>query len=63
MSNMFVRSVIDLVDAAYSKAIEGKTSEMVFKQFQVLQNQPLESPNQDFNRPTPKRSVFSRLFS
>ena len=62
MSNMFVRAVIDLVDSAYSKAIEGKTAEMVFKQFQVLQNQPIESysPTNEIQRP--KRGVFQRIF-
>ncbi len=62
MSNMFVRAIIDLVDAAYSKAVEGKMSEMVFKQFQVLQNQPIESSNTPLGIPSQKRGVFSRIF-
>ena len=63
MSNMFVRAIIDLVDSAYSKAVEGKLSEMVFKQFQVLQNQPLESNYNPMNpQPKGKKSVFARVF-
>ena len=41
MSKMFVQSVIDLVDASYSCAIEGKTIELMLKQFTVMQQQPL----------------------
>ena len=41
MSKMFVQSVIDLVDSSYSHAIEGKTIELMLKQFTVMQQQPL----------------------
>ncbi len=62
MSNMFVRAIIDLVDAAYSKSVEGRMSEMVFKQFQVLQNQPIESHSSSLGVSKPKTGVFSRIF-
>lgn len=63
MSNMFVRAIIDLVDSAYSKAVEGKLSEMVFKQFQVLQNQPIESNYNPMNpQQKTKKSMFARIF-
>lgn len=64
MSKMFVHAVIDLVDASYSKAIEGKTAELIFKQFQVLQQQPLESyhNNPMMNSPRPKAGVMQRIF-
>jgi len=63
MSNMFVRAIIDVVDAAYSKAVEGKMSEMVFKQFQILQNQPIENVNPLEAPKRGGRSIFSRIFS
>lgn len=63
MSKMFVHAVIDLVDSAYSKAVEGKTSELVFKQFQVLQNQPLESYNNPYQNPQkPRAGIMQRIF-
>ena len=65
MSKMFVQSVIDLVDASYSKAIEGKTAELTFKQFQVLQQQPLNDNsynNNGFNNQSKKPSIMQRIF-
>jgi len=41
---MFVQMVIDLVDASYSRAIGGKTSDLINKQYMVSQNQPLDRP-------------------
>lgn len=63
MSKMFVHSVIDLVDASYSCTIEGKTIELLLKQFQVLQQQPLYESNNQFQNPQKqKASVFQRIF-
>jgi hypothetical protein len=64
MSKMFVHSVIDLVDASYSKAIEGKTAELVFKQFTVMQQQPLTEGNYSLNQipQRPKSSIMQRIF-
>lgn len=64
MSKMFVQCVIDLVDASYSKAIEGKTAELILKQFQVLQQEPITQsvyPAQ-FNNQQKKVGVFQRIF-
>lgn len=65
MSKMFVQSVIDLVDASYSCAIEGKTIELMLKQFQVLQQQPLFdgdfSPSGN-NLSKPKPTIRQRIF-
>lgn len=63
MSKMFVQAVIDLVDASYSKAIEGKTAELINKQFQVLQQQPLEDHN-PYPTPMPNKraGMMSRIF-
>ena len=62
MSKMFVHAVIDLVDSAYSKAIEGKTAELIFKQFMVTQNQPLETNTPFQNNPRQKTGFFQRIF-
>jgi len=63
MSKMFVQAVIDLVDASYSKAIEGKTAELVNKQFQVLQQQPIEEPNPYQNIPQRRGGgIMQRIF-
>ena len=64
MSKMFVQSVIDLVDASYSCAIEGKTMELMLKQFSVMQQEPLSdegySPQQgQQGRKTP---ILQRIF-
>lgn len=65
MSKMFVQSIIDLVDSAYSHAIEGKTIELMLKQFSVMQQEPLSeqgyNPNQN-NQQRQKPSVFQRVF-
>lgn len=64
MSKMFVQSVIDLVDASFSCAIEGKTIELMLKQFTVMQQQPLfeggYSPQQIPQKP--KIGVMQRIF-
>lgn len=64
MSKMFVQSVIDLVDASYSCAIEGKTIELMLKQFSVLQQEPLidssYNPNQYQQRQKP--TIMQRIF-
>lgn len=65
MSKMFVHSVIALVDASYSCAIEGKTIELMTKQFSVLQQQPLTEsgyPNPMQNQSRPKAGIFQRIF-
>jgi hypothetical protein len=62
MSKMFVQAVIDLVDASYSKAVEGRTAELINKQFQVLQQQPLEDNTNYQNSPQRKQSVMNRIF-
>lgn len=65
MSKMFVHSVIALVDASYSCAIEGKTIELLLKQFQVLQQQPLNDGNynpQGNNLQRPKATIMQRIF-
>ena len=64
MSKMFVQSVIDLVDASYTCAIEGKTIELMLKQFTVMQQQPLYegsySPQQISQKP--KVGIMQRIF-
>lgn len=64
MSKMFVQSVIDLVDASYSCAIEGKTIELMLKQFTVMQQQPLfdggYNPTQIPQKP--KVGMMQRIF-
>ncbi|KKN67323.1 hypothetical protein LCGC14_0461870 [marine sediment metagenome] len=64
MSKMFVQSVIDLVDASYSCAIEGKTIELMLKQFTVMQQQPLfdggYNPAQISQKP--KVPMMQRIF-
>jgi len=65
MSKMFVQSVIDLVDASYSCAIEGKTIELMLKQFSVMQQEPLygEGYNpQPQNIKKPKANFMQRIF-
>lgn len=65
MSKMFVHSVIDLVDASYSCTIEGKTIELLLKQFQVLQQQPLYDNNYNPQMQNPqksKTSIMQRIF-
>ena len=64
MGKMFCFSVIALVDASYSASIEGKTLELILKQFQVLQQEPLtQSPYpSSFNSQNKKASVFQRIF-
>lgn len=65
MSKMFVHSVIDLVDASYSSAIEGKTIELMLKQFNVMQQEPLYesgyTPNPQ-NQPKQKAPIMKRIF-
>jgi len=64
MSKMFVQCVIDLVDSSYSKAIEGKTAELILKQFQVVQQEPITPavyPGQ-FNNTNKKAGIFQRIF-
>jgi hypothetical protein len=62
MAPMFVQSIIDLVDASYSRAIEGKTADLINKQFMVSQSQPLEN-TQMFQQPQQqKRGVIGRIF-
>jgi len=65
MSNMFVRAVIDLVDASYSCAIEGRTIELMLKQFQVLQQQPIDdnNPYQNQGNQPKKQNMMQRIFS
>jgi hypothetical protein len=61
MAPMFCQSVIDLVDASYSRAIGGKTADLINKQFSVMQNQPIE--NQMNNQPNPQRKgMIQRMF-
>jgi len=64
MSKMFVQSVIDLVDASYSCAIEGKTIELMLKQFSVMQQEPLYNdsynPQQQMQKPRP--TIMQRIF-
>jgi len=64
MSKMFVQAVIDLVDASYSCAIEGKTIELMLKQFSVMQQEPLYnenySPQQNMQKQRP--GVMQRIF-
>jgi len=65
MCKMFVQSVIDLVDASYSCAIEGKTIELMLKQFSVMQQEPLygEGYNpQQQNIQKPKANFMQRIF-
>lgn len=65
MSKMFVHAVIDLVDASYRHAIEGRTIELMLKQFQVLQQQAITEtgmmPMQN-NQPKQRTSFFGRIF-
>lgn len=63
MSKMFVQSVIDLVDSAYSHAIEGRTIELMLKQFSVMQQEPLTHGgyNPEINQPR-KVSLMQRIF-
>lgn len=65
MSKMFVQSVLDLVDASYSCAIEGRTIELMLKQFSVMQQEPInqggynpESNQNQYKKP----SVIQRIF-
>jgi len=64
MSKMFVQSVIDLVDASYSCSIEGKTIELMLKQFSVMQQEPLYNdqynPQQNMQKQRP--SIMQRVF-
>jgi len=64
MSKMFVQSVIDLVDASYSCAIEGKTIELMLKQFSVMQQEPLYdnsyNPQQQMQKQRP--TIMQRIF-
>lgn len=65
MSKMFVQSVIDLVDASYSCAIEGKTIELMLKQFSVMQQEPLYDmnyPPTNQNQPKQKTPIMQRIF-
>lgn len=65
MSKMFVHSVIDLVDVSYSCAIEGKTIELMLKQFSVMQQEPLYGEGYtptNFNLQKKKPSVMQRIF-
>jgi hypothetical protein len=64
MSKMFVQAVIDLVDASYSCAIEGKTIELLLKQFQVLQQQRFEDGGYQTNDngSIKKPSIMQRIF-
>jgi len=64
MSKMFVQSVIDLVDASYSCAIEGKTIELMLKQFSVMQQEPLynEQYNPQQNMQKQRPNVMQRIF-
>ncbi len=64
MCKMFVQSVVDLVDASYSCSIEGKTIELMLKQFSVMQQEPIYpdgyNPNQSAQKPRP--SMMQRIF-
>lgn len=64
MSKMFVQAVIDLVDASYSCAIEGKTIELLLKQFQVLQQQRFDEGGFQTGENTPNRKtgILQRIF-
>lgn len=64
MSKMFVHGVIDLVDSAYSHAIEGRTMELLTKQFTVMQQQGISEGGMPMpmNQPRPKASIFGRIF-
>lgn len=63
MSKMFVQSVIDLVDASYTNAIEGKTIELMLKQFTVMQQQPLYDGSYNPSQPQkPKPTMMQRIF-
>jgi len=65
MCKMFVQSVIDLVDASYSCAIEGKTIELMLKQFSVMQQEPLYPDGYNPSQGSPQRSkpsVMQRIF-
>ena len=64
MSKMFVQSVIDLVDASYSCSIEGKTIELMLKQFSVMQQEPLlgEGYNPQQNMQKSRPSMMQRIF-
>jgi len=64
MSKMFVQSVIDLVDASYSCAIQGRTIELMLKQFSVMQQEPLynEGFNPQQNMQKSKPNVMQRIF-
>ncbi len=65
MSKMFVHSIIAVVDASYSKAIGGKTAELINKQFQVLQQQPLSEgnyPSVAQNQPRQRTGIMQRIF-
>jgi len=64
MSKMFVQAVIDLVDASYSCAIEGKTIELLLKQFQVLQQQRFEDGGYQTNDngSIKKPNIIQRIF-
>jgi hypothetical protein len=64
MSKMFVQAVIDLVDASYSCAIEGKTIELLLKQFQVLQQQRFEDGGYQTNDngSIKKPNIMQRIF-
>lgn len=63
MSKMFVQSVIDLVDASYSCAIEGKTIELMLKQFTVMQQQPLYDGGYNPSQPQKQKpTVMQRIF-
>lgn len=65
MSKMFVQSVIDLVDASYSCAIEGRTIELMLKQFNVMQQEPLHgegyTPTPQ-NQPQRRTPILQRIF-
>ena len=64
MSKMFVQAVIDLVDASYSCTIEGKTIELMLKQFSVMQQEPLYNEGYSPQQPTQRQrpSVMQRIF-
>lgn len=64
-SKMLVHTIIDLVDASYSSAIEGKTIELLLKQFQVLQQEPIYNEGFNPNQHNPQKSkptVMQRIF-
>lgn len=63
MSKMFVHSVIDLVDASYSCAIQGRTIELMLKQFSVMQQEPIGEPNFNPNGNQQRKPNFlQRIF-